>query len=500
MNLRTIGKMAMAGALVLGLTAAGTASAATRNINIYGASAQYLYWKTFGTSFLTSAGCSGITSGEYQNTTTPGDSNNGKFAYTKGLACTNYAGDDVIIRVASKSSYDGIWAVQPIDPAANCGSADQRKQIDETTLNFGGQLGSYNLTCQHVVVGASDVSAKAFKQTSTGYKLGPLMGSAANFQENINLFPGSPPNDAGLDLDTPLIIPFGFFLNKAVVSGTCSNSGEACPVTTDAGYPGAGTAVHGDLTYCGGANTCNVGRVQNLSRQQIALLFGGNVTNWNQLGSEFPNLPLWTCIRHAGSGTVATLDKAIMFDIGFGTQLPVTQRTGTLGGKYIWFNDGSPDELKCVDGRTAAGAVTAGFYNQAPWNGNSSGSFVGGIGFADADQATKVATDAGGDNTYPNVYGPVKFNGYMPYRWNVRNGAYDNFWTLEHMYRNPGEPPLIKAVVSDMVTFITPATIPASEAIYYGTPAEMRVTKGTTITFAEDKYPITSTPTTPQSP
>jgi hypothetical protein len=83
----------------------------------------------------------------------------------------------------------------------------------------------------------------------------------------------------------------------------------------------------------------------------------------------------------------------------WGAQVESTESTG---GPTAYFNDGSGDELNCVQG-------------SGSWAG------TGAIGYMDADQATS------------STLVRLSYNGELPNRANIRNGRYD-FWAKEWMY------------------------------------------------------------------
>ena len=64
-----------------------------------------------------------------------------------------------------------------------------------------------------------------------------------------------------------------------------------------------------------------------------------------------------------------------------------------------WFNNTTGDMMNCI--------------NSTP----------GAIGFADADRANAAST-----------FGPVAFNGVVPNATTIKNGLYDRFWSLEHIF------------------------------------------------------------------
>lgn len=129
---------------------------------------------------------------------------------------------------------------------------------------------------------------------------------------------------------------------------------------------------------------------------------------------------------------------------GWGGVLQTSERTGT-GGTAVRkvFNMTSDEETSCITG--TAGAV----------------------GFADAD---KTAT---------GMY-QVPYQGALPTRANIRNGVYDGFWTVQHLFQNPAASDYSakKPIVQNLVNF---ANLPANSAkpAVYATAAEMLIQKTT---------------------
>ena len=103
-----LNKMALVAAMVGSLAVAGTAGAANWEINIYGASAEYTFFNAVAPSFL-------------QNTfscnpalTTQATGFSGTQGITQAFGCTvnGQTNQTMILRYASKASYDGILSVQ----------------------------------------------------------------------------------------------------------------------------------------------------------------------------------------------------------------------------------------------------------------------------------------------------------------------------------------------------------------------------------------------------
>jgi hypothetical protein len=141
--------------------------------------------------------------------------------------------------------------------------------------------------------------------------------------------------------------------------------------------------------------------IQNLPRIKAILLFKDTtLTNWQQFGREYANLPITRCMRHAGSGTHATLDLAVLGD----KFTPHAFSSGTAA-----FHHRSSSTLtRCV------------------------GAYDGGVGYADADKLL----GKGGDY-YENVHA-VDYNGHPALRRNVTFCEY-TFWSAQHTYWDPTE-------------------------------------------------------------
>ena len=117
-----------------------------------------------------------------------------------------------------------------------------------------------------------------------------------------------------------------------------------------------------------------------------------------------------------------------------------------------------------------------------------SGSLVGAIGYADADQATGVA------NTSQNVK-QLKYNGFYPTRTAIRNGQYD-FYTDAWLYTNPANGATVNNLAASMVAFAQdPLNVPASKANYWAAVGEMKYNRA-----ADIGYPALAGATDPQLP
>jgi ABC-type phosphate transport system substrate-binding protein len=429
MNIKKIVVSVFAGAAMLtGLV--GTAPAV--EINVYGASAQYLYWNAMAPTLL------GTTTGGQGCTTVQQAVKDSKNAISKGTGCPG--GTTIYWRVSSKASYDGPSALlgddhyAAVGPAAEkCSAGDPgdpgaslrgyyRKMVDENSCTWGTPAAPGSCTalkCVRVTVGVSDVAAQSFTQSSTGQLKGPAGGGVVS-----RSFTGI--NPVGLSSSNPIVVPFAFFANNTVQR---------------------------DLNY-GGAP--NFQTITNLPRIMAVQIFSGQAWNWKDLGDDFNTQPIVACMRHAGSGTHASLDLAVMNGKWGGN----TFAAESAGGPTVWFNDGAADEMNCID--TVPGAV----------------------GYQDADQKIGVA------GSFPNTV-RLTYNGEAPTRVNIRNGRYD-FWTKEWAYENPSAPEYSVThphVAAAMNLAAQPANIPTAgywgpdKTQYWASYGEMNYMKSSDSTY-----------------
>ncbi|NVN90567.1 MAG: hypothetical protein HXX11_08155 [Desulfuromonadales bacterium] len=414
------------------LAIAGVAQAAPAELNIYGASAQYTYWNAQGQHYASSR--LGCTAGAAVN-------NGGKHGFVSATNCTSTlvpvnaatGHRDLDIRYSGIASAEGVLAVSKQAPqdatlATGCNVANGERLM---------YASSSTLVCKQVHVGTSDVAGESLAQNSSGQKLGPMGGGAFSAS-----FSGV--STAGLTPNNTVVVPFGFFVNSAVTAKTCTAGlvGNYCLANTD-----CDTAPANATGTCGAAAT-----ITNISREEAAMIFSQQVGDWSDLGSYFTAQPVVACLRHAGSGTHATLDLAVM-NTSWGAGIATSESAGS-----VWFNQGSGDEIKCINGATTA---------------TPTGSLIGAIGYADGDQAVGVA------NTSQNVK-QLKYNGFYPTRTAIRNGLYD-FYSNAWLYTNGPT----TGLAADLVAYAQdPANVPASKANYWAAVAEMKYNKS-----ADNTYP-----------
>ncbi len=518
------------------LAAAGAANANTVvNFNAYGASAQFDFWGAAGQAYLTTkAGCTILAAKTGVN---------GNYRTIYGQNCATPPGalpagtTDIIIRYGSKASYSGIWALKgqadttdkpgaTALPGVVAPGTDVTKTCQDVANGSNGNnyrwfmdensLPAVKGICLPITVAASDVEAGAFIQTSTGLKQGPMDTTATAI--NRSFTGANKVSDASLSFKNPIIVPFGFFVNKAVAYNKCYGTsdpakiGNLCYQNSDCDGP-TPTAGNGQCAATNDgnhmdANCSNANTIDNLTREQAVAIFSGSVNNWENFGDYFASQPIVACLRHAGSGTHATLDLAVMHkswgqptvaseqqpadDYGQNeyqdpTYFALSANEGT--DNVVWFNDATGDELNCIKGAAAAGVwpVTVDATHPAGLNLAHTQSCIGAVGYADADKAC-----AGG--IAANVV-PVKYNGNLPSREAIRNGRYD-FFTNEWMYWDGAGDANVAIVTPDFDNWINPAVwvtpdritqyvgaVNACRATYWATRGEMVFNRASTNAF-----------------
>jgi hypothetical protein len=206
--------------------------------------------------------------------------------------------------------------------------------------------------------------------------------------------------------------------------------------------------------------------IDNVSRSMVTLIFNDQAQSWKDFGDWYEVLnttecnainnfgsgdpTITKCLRHAGSGTHATLDLAVMSGKGWGWPLATTQ----YSGGNVWFNDGSGDEINCVNNRAGA------------------------IGYSDCDAL------AGGSGI-ANVH-EVKYQGVECRRAKIRNCEYD-FWSVQWLYWDDATVAEQGAtdLVGELVSFASDANnLPEGKKNYWAAVGEMKCTKS-----GDSEYP-----------
>ena len=436
--------MTIAAALV---AMSGIAQAAPAELNIYGASAQYTYWNDQAQKYAQAT----VANGGLGCTATAPVNNNKKHGFVAATACASTlvpvnsatGTRDLDIRYSGIASAEGPLAASkqaPLDAtlATGCNVAAGERLMFASTST---------LVCKPVHIGTSDVAGESLVQQSYGMKFGPNAddGAVAPATPTANYYVENiltGVNTAGLTPNNTVVVPFGFFVNAGVTATTCTagligNYATAASQCDTAPAKGDGVL--------GAAAT-----ITNISREEAVQIFSEQANNWSDFGSYFTAQPIVRCLRHAGSGTHSAFDLTVM-NSGWGSNVAIAETAGST-----WFNQASSDEIKCINGNVGTGT----------------GSLIGAIGYADADQAIGVAA------TSQNVK-QLKYNGFYPTRAAIRNGLYD-FYTNAWLYTNGTNLSLANSLIAYAKL---PANIPASKSNYWATVREMKFNRASDTTY-----------------
>lgn len=411
-----------AAALVLG----APAQAADITVNLFGASAQYEFWTSAAPAFLDSV-CNGAV--QHAKGTLTGPDGARDTGIARSTDCQGN-GDNVTITYTTFSSEKGILAVSNQAGYDGCGTG--RAQIanvnNSTFTTYPAAAGTVNgLVCADIQIGASDVAGSTFGQESHGQLLGPRGGGFVDYY-------ATPVDTTGLLNCRPINVPFAFFVEEDTV--VMDGLDLASDATWGSYYPWWPI---GDSK-------------ENLTRMMATAIFSGQVTDWSDFG--YPAQAIKVCLRHAGSGTHATLDADVMrgeanlmIDEALPDSFPVLM--GWVPVTY--FNKGSSDMMKCI--RDAGD---------------------GAVGYADADKNGGPRDGSGGD--YDTVR-RVKFMGKDAVAYTLINGMYD-FWSAQWLYYLEDEDETVKAKIIELCNFASdPANMPESRRAFWTTANEMKVEK-----------------------
>lgn len=421
------------------LAMATVANATEYNINLFGASAQFFYWNDAADNFLAAPVASnGLACADVKQ-----DSTTSKDGIARGTNCAGLpsTSDVIYVRYSSRASADGPRSAFGIDPdntdaCSTLGYTDEfRKMADETSVDWNpSTVGGLN-KCVDVTLGASDCASESFVQKTTGNEKGYLQtGVVSTF--DMNAYP-TPGEADGLVAHRPVVVPFAFFLN-----------GEANGSTLDSA---TGTYMNG------------TGSVTNLSRVQSVNLMAGKVYNWSQFGAGFPAKKAVVCLRHAGSGTHATLDMAVMRG---DMKLAMLEGWPTLfspNKPYIYFHTGSSDLMACVNVNGSGKYPTATTTHMA-------------VGYADADAS--AINPITGVYPYPKAV-TLAYEGVMPTKVGITNGTYA-FWSQQWIYENPADLNYgtLAPIQQKMMDFASdPANMPVGKQAVWAAASELKVTK-----------------------
>jgi len=206
--------------------------------------------------------------------------------------------------------------------------------------------------------------------------------------------------------------------------------------------------------------TCEFVPLDNLSRLQAMLIFSDTVQNWNEFGKAYPDMTIYKCMRHAGSGTHATLTKAVFRQkYNIATSMRVAQDDVF---PTVWHYRSSSDLAgDCVDALSGA------------------------VGYVDADK--QMGKDYGNSHT-------MKFEGIEPTRMKIKNGEY-SFWAEQNVFYDPdcagdntSETGL--TIISALIDFAKDSSNLREDnfgdtAFFWATKAEMKYTREGDV----DQYP-----------
>lgn len=424
---------ALAAAAVL--SAAAMASAAPLEYNVFGASAQFDYWKAAAPNYLSSQ--LGCTAGSVYAT--------GKHGFIKGTNCTSTlvpvnadststgSKRDIDFRFSGIASgeFQAVGGVQTVNPDVLCEAEGgfyrkMKANADSSTT----------LTCKKVHLGAADLDAQSFTQSSKGQLHGPLGGGLYEPPTGVSTVGMTKAGEA-------FAVPFGLFVNTAVTARHCTNTGYAGDICSSDAQCGA----------VAGACSTTTSTINNLSRLQTTMIFSGQVISWADFGTAYDDKQVVACLRHAGSGTAATFDNMVMSagSTGWGAGLPPEEVVSVPGeGATVWYNESTDDLIKCVNGNTSA----------HPTAGDNT---IAAVGYADADKGIGSA----GISEYVKK---IKYNGNWPFAQNIINGVYDwySVATLWTHSSNTTQNAITNNATKGLISFVKKAAnIPSTKSNYW---------------------------------
>lgn len=220
--------------------------------------------------------------------------------------------------------------------------------------------------------------------------------------------------------------------------------------------------------------------IDNISRLQALLIFSGQVNNWKSFGPWYPDLPIVQCMRHAGSGTHATLDKAIFRgDRGMITSTAAANSTDANWNFIPDWRECENPALCGTPANTPHVAATGHTGEEATvWHYKSSTDLLydcvdwydGGIGYIDADKVLGN-DDASRSHT-------VKLEGVEPTREKVKFGEYI-YWSPQMCMFDQDKTDLVPGktdIIEGLMAFAADPANLSNDA--FGTPADWWSTTG----------------------
>ena len=392
---------------------------ATLEIHLFGASAQYKFWTAAAPEFLDSV-CTGAVQHAKQKDVTDNEvsMSTRDSGIVQGFDCQG-TGEHVVISYTTFASIKGIQAVKGSAADDGCINASDRGVPDWNDMDgdgkavtwgaFPGPAGTIeDLACQDIHIGASDVAGETFGQESHGQLKGPNGGGWYDAYANSE-------DTTGLLNCRPIVVPFSFFAHQ-----------------DSRIIPGSGQG--------------------NMTRLMATLIFSGQVNDWSDFG--YAAQPITACMRHAGSGTHATLDADVFrgeAELMKLEALPGSFPVNQGFAPVTYFNKGSSDMMKCI---RDAGA--------------------GAVGYADSDK--NGSNWNGSDGSYPTVT-RLEYMGEDGVASNVKNGIYD-FWSAQWLYYRSNEDQAVKETISDLCGYAGQGiNIPDSRVEFWVAADDMRVEK-----------------------
>ena len=346
--------------------------------------------------------------------------------------------ENIIIRYSTFASAEGLLAAREENPSgadASCGNDEQRRMADELHTIFSDfntspapAGGVQQLKCSNIQLGTSDIDPECFTQRTFGPpkwnqfngSIGTLGewfsaytawegGDDTNWWERVfstgNPLPATP--WAGMSKANPFVVPFAFFRNNDATT----------PVPVD-----------------------------NVTKAMAQMLFTGQVLNWNKFVSTV-DLPVVLCIRHAGSGTHATLDWAVVRPQLLVQNAQHPEFPDVVNGlsPVVLTNKGSSDNVSC------------------------SGFNLGAISYADADKLT-AGTGLVECNSSKGENCRIAYQGAAPTRANIVNCSYD-FWGANVVYWQDDEN---STLLQDLIAFAEdPANMASGHQLFWASQGEL---------------------------
>jgi hypothetical protein len=193
------------------------------------------------------------------------------------------------------------------------------------------------------------------------------------------------------------------------------------------------------------ANDDTLANMPTLTKAQVAALYGGFITNWNQIvsstGASLAASKVFTCRRGDNSGTNVTADTYFLHNRCTTAGPPMTQVTTTAGNCNALSAGQTPENNGChwqasnltdVTFGGAAGGDVASCLDAHSRNGTFAYGPIGMTSkFDDPNGATGAATESG-----TNHWRYIAIDGHKPTVEGMANGTYDyafdnveNLWT-----------------------------------------------------------------------